>query len=255
MTKGSAIRERPLREKLSGEFNRCQKRGKLRGKDDLPHFGLIPATGIKADRRVRLPNGTRRLTGRLALVAVVVCWIGLGAAPTSSNGLVMKLVPTQKSFVEGEPVFVRFIVENQETNAVEVDLGQFTVGNIQMWTQADPVKKLSRRLQEGGAHLQRRPFPLDPGKSYEDLLLVDEWFASSPGKNKVLAELKSKSLEVSSSTELNISPANEEALQEALKQIVLQAARDHGNEVICTWGLMEACKKAKRQKSSAGVAG
>jgi hypothetical protein len=93
---------------------------------------------------VGLPNGLRKFTVVLAPVAMMVCGFDLGAAPTSSNGLVMTLVPTQKSFVAGELEYVRFVIENKGTNASEVDLGRCMVGNIPMWTESDPTKKLNR---------------------------------------------------------------------------------------------------------------
>jgi hypothetical protein len=182
-------------------------------------------------------------------VLAFLCCCNLISKSTDSGGLAIALVSTQNTYLEGEPVFVRFVIENKGTNASEVDLGRCMVGNIPMWTASDPTKKLNRQLEEGGIHMLKPPFSLKPGQKYEDLLLLNEWFALSVGKHKLYGALRSGGLEISASVEVSVSKANDENLQAALKHIVLEAARDRGREIIYRKGLMEACKKPSGKKA------
>jgi hypothetical protein len=181
------------------------------------------------------------------LIGLLTIWMLTEATVSHASNLIMRLTATEKSFVEGEPVFVQMTIENKGTNATVIVFGRRMLENLVIWTDSDLSKKQSKRLKGGGIHAAHTAITLGPTMKYKELLLVDEWLTLRRGNQTLNVAIKWAEGEIVSSTQVVISPDTDGALEKALKVLLAKdaVATNHIMEDLYRRGLKEACNRTK----------
>jgi hypothetical protein len=163
------------------------------------------------------------------------------------DGLIVELGATKEGFIEGEPVFVRFTIENKGTNQAIVTFGNRMLENLAIWTDADPVERKSKRLKGEGIYPAETAITLRTREKYEDILLVDKWLSLGAGKQTLHFAIKWDKDEIASSIRVVISPQSDTALEAGLNTLLRTdaATTDHVMEDLYRRGLKEACNRPR----------
>jgi hypothetical protein len=215
---------------------------------------------------------------RLVVAATVLALGGAEVFSQTAPTVTVSFVAKNPQSTLHEPVLVLLTIQNGSGQAIEIDLGLNRKANLE-FTVTEPdgsVIRVPRLSSEGFGRIGR--VKVEPGKSYEQELLLNEWYQfSRPGNYKVKGALVSPvkiagaiaTVPEAKAVELTVRPGNPEvlsqtcqrllgtALSEASLQVALEAAGSLSYVVdpICVSHLRQLLEKGNPQVRQYGAHG
>jgi hypothetical protein len=174
-----------------------------------------------------------RALGLLASVALVTA--GADAVTQTATTVNVSLVAKNPRPTLHEPVVLVLKIENRTNQPVAFDLGLNRKANLQ-FTVTEPdgsVIRVPRLSSEGFGRIGR--LTLDPGKSYEQELLLNEWYQlARPGSYRIRCALTAPVKVAGTAAgapetnvvEVQAQPRSPEALAQASQRLLLVATTE-----------------------------
>ncbi len=89
------------------------------------------------------------------------------------------ITPATTNYMVEEPVLLKLVIYNDSATTLQVPLGRDAVGALRFGTNENDLRTNSM-LRFGGI-IKASSLRLEPGGSYKDTIILDEWIRLPPG--------------------------------------------------------------------------